>query len=283
MSRYENYENCYASWSKDTDSLQFVALVNLILAMIKILQEHCIDSRVMPGWQEFTRAEHLLRHATWLGRGNMLTIQCLIVKCSYLLYGEKRNAAYDAVGSAVRLCFQNGLHNQSSWHNYSPFDITMRQRVFWSVYCLERNIALVCGAPYLIHESDFRVDLPLCLDDRRLSIQKPFPEETPQHSSIPYLHLTTKWCKLCSEVWDAMFGMNAQKPISPEFIAIMDARILLLIGQIPDYLRWTLDIFNSVERRQQLPYYVIRQGLILHLVSSICLYIHLLAILGVRS
>ena len=248
------------------DSLQFVALVNLIMAMVQILEECCTNSRILPGWQEFGRAEHLLSHTTWLGRGNLLTIQCLIIKASYLLYAEKHNVAYDTIGAAVRLCYQIGLHNQDSWHNTDLFTITMRQRVFWSVYCLDRNIALVCGAPYLIRESDFRVNHPRSVDDKRLLPNESLPEETPECSPMPYLYGTVKWGKLCSEVWDAVFGMNAQKPISQEFIATMDARIMLLIYELPKHLQWRSEFLESNDMRQ-LPAFVLRQSLILHLVS----------------
>jgi hypothetical protein len=238
------------------------------MAVVKILDEYCTDSNTVPGWPEFSAAEHLLGHATWLGRGNLETIQCNILKSTYLLYAEKQSAAYATMSVAVRLCFQIGLHDQSRWQQFSPFDITMRQRIFWSLYCLDRNIAMVCGAPYLIRESDFRVDQPLCVDDRSLSSELAFPGEIPRSSPIPYLISTAKWGKLCSEAWDAMFGVNALKPISQEFIAIMDTRIVLLSDELPQQLRFKPDASNS-EEAKHFPSYVERQVTILYLVGTL--------------
>ena len=266
MLQFESYLAGHETWSKPVESLQFVALINLIAALMKILGEYCTDSNTIPGGPEFSRAEHLLGHASWLGRGNLMTIQCAVIKSTYLLYAEKQNAAYDTIGAAVRICFQIGLHDQARWQALSPFDITMRQRIFWSVYCLDRNVAMVCGVPYLVRESDFRVDWPLCLDDRRLSPELAFPEETRDFSPIPYLRGTAKWGKLCSEMWDSMFATSAQKPVSQEFIATMDARIVLLSSELPPWLQ-----FRGYNRSfsKQLPDYVQRQSSILYLVSHV--------------
>jgi hypothetical protein len=222
----------------------------------------------MPGWYEVSRADHLLSHATWFGKGNFLTIQCLILKSLYFLYLDRCNISYDSLGNAVRLCYQIGLHNESSWHSSSSFEIIMRQRVFWSLFCLDRNISLVCGAPYLIRESDFRVSLPPRIDDRLLWPGKPIPEETPKESVITYMHLTTEVGRLSSEVWDALFGMSAKKPASQEIIAIMDTRIMLLIDKIPSQLQWAQDNIQLTSESRELPRYILRQSLILHLVCT---------------
>jgi hypothetical protein len=250
------------------DLFQFIALINLTVAVTKVLEGYCSDSKIMPGWHEVSRAEHLLSHASWLGKGNLLTIQCLILKASYLLYVEKCNASYDSMGNAVRLCYQIGLHNESSWKS-SEFDVIMRQRVFWSLFCLDRNISLVCGAPYLIRESDFRVNLPKRIDDRMLFPDKPIPEENEIMSAVTYQHIITQLGKLSSEVWDAMFGMSAQRPVSQELIAIMDTRIKLLISEIPSQLQWMPENLQATTNSSLLPRYIIRQSLVFFLVSQI--------------
>ena len=246
-----------------TQSLQFVAQVKLVAAVVRILDEHCPDSKSIPGWKEFVQAEHLLLQATWLGRGNLVTIQCLILKTLYLIFSEKHHAASDAIATAVRLCYQIGLHDQTTWRTDSAFDVTMRQRIFWCLYCLDRHAALVCGVPYLIRESDFRVDQPPCVDDKDLSPGEPAPEENPDSTSIPYLRATIKWGKLCSEIWDAMFSVNAPKPASADFIAGMDARVELLKHDLPLRLK-----MNPGNDKEQIPLYVHRQKVILNLVSS---------------
>lgn len=220
---------------------------------------------MVPGWKEFTRAEHILSHTTWLGRGNLLTVQCLTLKTIYFLFIEKQNAAYDAISTAVRLTYQLGLHDQTTWQSNDPFDMTMKQRVFWCIYCLDRNVALVCGVPYLIRESYFTVDLPKCTDGNDVPISP--SSSDPESISLPYLYGTIKWAKLCSEIWDAMFGMNVSNLTSQEFVATMDARIMLLIHDLPPQLQWHHNILESAEIRRY-PLFVLRQNILINLVGT---------------
>jgi len=119
------------SHRESADFYQFMALTNMIHAevnhsnaklcarytnqrQIKILSEDWADSNIVPGWDDFCRAENILSHLTWLGNGNILTIQCLLIKARYLLYIEKADCAYDTMSRAVSLCFKLGLHDQPS-------------------------------------------------------------------------------------------------------------------------------------------------------------------------
>ena len=205
--QFETYvltDNCNYD---DVAPIEFIALVNFIIAEVKTLNNQCTDSTFIPGWKDFCLAEHLLSHTTWLGDGSLVTIQCLLIKSSFLLYIGKGNAAYDTLGRAVRLCFQIGLHNEPSWGDLDDFDKTMKQRIFWSLFYLDRNVALNSGAPYVLREFDFNVSLPICIDDRSLFPSRPLPEEDPENSFIPYMHCVIKWGRLCSEIRDAMFGV----------------------------------------------------------------------------
>lgn len=82
------------------------------------------------------------------------------------MYVDKGNAAYNIIGIAARLCFQAGLHQQSSWRTYTPFQMHMRQRIFWTVYFLDRRISLSCGRPFSIREGDIDIEQPAYLYDK---------------------------------------------------------------------------------------------------------------------
>jgi hypothetical protein len=251
----------------NADYYQFVALVNLVQAEVKILSEAWQDSSRVPAWEEFCRAENILTHLTWLGNGNILTIQCLLIKARYLLYIEKADSAYDTMGRIVSLCFKLGLHDQPSWTNCSPFATCMRQRIFWTTFYLERNIAFNCGAPYRVRESDFKVDLPKFYDDKSMHPSEPLPEEMPERSYGPYLSGAIKWGRLCSEIWDTLFGVNAVKPISQEFVASIDARVTYTMNQFPAHLQWSTNI-HRLTGDTDVPPYILRQTIILYLVMS---------------
>lgn len=251
------------------DRQQFIALVNLMQAEVSILVDDRPGLSQVPGWVEFCRAESLLHRLTWLGKGNLLTIQCLLCKARYLLYIERAGSAYQIMGQVVQLCFQLGLHNQSSWKDCSPFEIAMRQRIFWSILYLERNVSINSGSPYLIREADFKVDPLPALDDKLMFPGKPLPTETPKGSFAPYLMTAVKWGKLGSEIWDVVFGINAERPTSQEFVATMDARIGFITSQLLPHLQWQrrTDFQAATDETDDIPHYVRRQALILHLVT----------------
>ena len=162
------------------------------------MSEDWADSNTVPGWNDFCRAENILTHLTWLGNGNILTIQILLIKARYLLYIEKADSAYDTMSRVVSLCYKLGIHDQPSWiaRGCTPFEIVMRQRIFWTTFYLERNVAFNCGSPYLIRETDFKVDLPLNLEDLKMFPNEPLPAEYPELSYGPYLSAAVKWGRL---------------------------------------------------------------------------------------
>ncbi|KAF2802341.1 uncharacterized protein BDZ99DRAFT_577019 [Mytilinidion resinicola] len=261
---FDRFLSNHTSEIETADLPQFIALINLMHAEVKLLSDDWSDSSLVPAWDEFCRAESILNRLTWLGNGNMLTIQCLLIKARYLLYIEKSDGAYDTMAKVVRLCFQVGLHDQNSWKDCTPFETVMRQRIFWTIYYLERNIAFNNGSPYLIRDTDFRVDLPKGYEDKFMFPDRPLPEENPERSSGPYLCSAIKWGKMCAEIWDSVFATSAPKPASQEFIASMDARVQYAISQIPPHLQYLKNL-ERLDTPGSVPSYVLRQTVILHL------------------
>ncbi|KAL2823605.1 hypothetical protein BDW59DRAFT_163181 [Aspergillus cavernicola] len=217
------------------DRYQLVALANLIMAEVRLLSDEWIKSEAVPGWANFCRSERILGRLIRHGNGNRLTIQCLIVKARYLMNLERGNAAHETICRAVRLCFQLGFHDASSWGHCPPFEVVMRQRIFWTVFYLERGFALNCGYPYNIRELDIRVDLPAAYDDRELFPDQPLPSRTADKwSYAPNLLASVKWARLTAEIWDTLFAVN-HPPVDPEFVPSMDARIVYTMDHFPSF------------------------------------------------
>lgn len=219
------------------DRYQVVALLNLIVAETRFLSDEWAEAESVPGWANFWRAQRVLSRLVWQGNGNRLTVQCLIIQARYLMNLEHGNAAHDAVLRAVRLCFQLGFHDTPSWLSCPPFESVMRQRIFWTVFYLERSIALNCGFPYVIRETDIKVALPSAYDDRELFPDRPLPTQSVEtRSYAPNLVASVKWSQLTAEIWDTMFAAN-HPPIDPELVASMDARIVYTMNHLPLFFR----------------------------------------------
>ncbi|KAH4089167.1 hypothetical protein HBH70_026580 [Parastagonospora nodorum] len=253
------------------NTLQFAALVHLMVAASCALGDVHHRGAPVPGWQHFLRAQHLLHHATWLGQGNLLTVQCLVAKTLYLVYTEKLSVAYDTVAMLVRLCFQLRLNRPSV--DCPSWDAHMRQRVVWSVFVLDRYVAQLWGAPYLLREADMNVP-PLNPLSPSPSPSPPPPRpslvlDQPSAPPLAYFSAMVQWARLSSDVWDGVFSASARQPPSPQFIATMDARITLFELELPSHLRWSMGEDehaneHALESSRE-HYHVTRQRLLLHL------------------
>jgi len=132
------------------------------------------------------------------------------------------------------------------------------------MFYLDRGIALNAGLPYLIHESDFKIDFPRSMDDKCLFPNRPLPEDDLVASYIPYLESCVRWAKLCSKIWDGMFSANAPRPASEELIASLDAEILYALCQLPPHLRWDPSALKT-NRMHDVPFYARRHMCLAHL------------------
>lgn len=65
----------------------------------------------------------------------------------------------------MRTCVDLGLHREAHYADLPPFEGQLRRRLFWSIYFLERVIAVSLGRPYSIADRDIDADLPLEIDD----------------------------------------------------------------------------------------------------------------------
>jgi hypothetical protein len=243
---------------------QFATLLNLMVANVRILHDPCKPGDPVPGWKEFCRAERLLSYSAWLEKANLTTIQILLLKASYYRHTSKHNAAYDTVGTSLRLCLQLGLHNEPSWGSGIGFyERAYRQRTFWSTYCMNHQVAQNSGVPELIREADFEVEYPKCVDDKMLYPNCPPLQEVPKRSPIPFLIEVIKWAKLCSNIWEVMFGVKAKRPVNQEFILTTEQKILEWAKEIPDFLNWPYASESSAS--ETIPTSVRQHGFILYL------------------
>lgn len=66
---------------------------------------------------------------------------------------------------SVRSCVDLGLHREAHYSTLPPYTAQLRRRLFWSIYFLERVIAVSLDRPYSIADRDIDAKLPLEIDD----------------------------------------------------------------------------------------------------------------------
>ncbi|OAF99922.1 uncharacterized protein CC84DRAFT_1168833 [Paraphaeosphaeria sporulosa] len=227
-----NSEKLLSAPAIQADHVSLLALNYIVFACSDIatsLDVASSPSQVSsPGWQWFRAADELVGKRKLSGQVDLCLIQFLALEAVYLMYADKGNAAYSIIGQACRNCFLAGLHQQSSssWRSYTPFEIHMRQRIFWTVYFLDRRISLSCCRPYSIRESDIDIEQPAYLYDKEIHPDRPLPDLNIVQSSNVYLNCMVCWGRLAADVWDGTFAAAMSKDrVANDNALILDARI----------------------------------------------------------
>ncbi|RAK95368.1 CeGAL family transcription factor [Aspergillus ibericus CBS 121593] len=71
------------------------------------------------------------------------------------------NAASRIGGFVTRTAFHLGLHRCPARYScFTPDDVAIRRRLFWSIYCLERYLTQALGVPLSIRDDDIDVCYP---------------------------------------------------------------------------------------------------------------------------
>jgi hypothetical protein len=92
-------------------------------------------------------------------------IQAMTLLVLYNLRSPSNSGIWYMIGLAMRTCVDLGLHREAHYTKISPYEGQLRRRLFWSVYFLERVIAVSLGRPYSVADRDIDVTIPLEIDD----------------------------------------------------------------------------------------------------------------------
>jgi hypothetical protein len=92
-------------------------------------------------------------------------IEAMTLLVLYNLRSPSNSGIWYMIGLAIRTCIDLGLHREAYYGNLTPYEGQLRRRLFWTVYFLERVIAVSLGRPYSIADRDIDVTMPLEIDD----------------------------------------------------------------------------------------------------------------------
>jgi hypothetical protein len=243
-----------------------LALALLIQAEVSLLQSPSPSTTSFAGWHDFCRAERVLAEASCAATPDLALLQYTLLKARYTMYLRRFHQARTTVAAAVRICLQLRLHDETQWaaHGVDAFDTIMRQRVFWSLFTLDRSVSVTCGSPPLLSLSNCRVQLPPAIDDRSLFPNQPLPAENPERCSIPYLHSTAKWGEIWDQVWTSVVQVDAWNSLSQQTITALDATIVQSLADLPTQLRWQ-PIVSNVFGQEPLDSWLLRQRILHHM------------------
>jgi hypothetical protein len=108
-----------------------------------------------------------------------------------------KSAAWSWLGGAVRVAQDLGLHTEPATASFIEGEL--RRRTWWTVYILDRSLAIELGRPMLINDSDCDVSLPAAVDDCHFSDRGPrIPDgvEPLTHTLLAVIHVVRSYTSL---------------------------------------------------------------------------------------
>ncbi|KAI0121059.1 fungal-specific transcription factor domain-containing protein [Xylariales sp. AK1849] len=95
---------------------------------------------------------------------DMRSVQFLLLLSIYSLRSSRSAGAWIYSGLAMRHCIEMGMHRKTR-KSMSLLEHEIRKRVFWTCYCLDRQVSIILGRPFAISDRDINVELPLDVDE----------------------------------------------------------------------------------------------------------------------
>jgi hypothetical protein len=156
------------------------------------------------------------------------SVQLLILLAIYSLRAPKGPGAWTYIGLAMRTCIDLGLHRRTPHKRYSILESEMRKRIFWTAYCLDRQISIILGRPFAISDRDIDVELPLDVDESVQdtatfeSAQAAFntnPGQTPAYSTSLscFIHIC-RLRRIESQIQQTVYRVDESSPATEQEI-----------------------------------------------------------------
>ncbi|OAA61496.1 C6 transcription factor [Cordyceps fumosorosea ARSEF 2679] len=202
-----------------------------------------VDFRGPPGFAYFSEALNLLPETH--EDGSLLCVETLALVGYFLQNMNKRDAAFQYIGRALRMAISLGLHHEvksiSSTSGVAPQGALMedaakehRRRTWWSVYSLDRILSVKSGNPITIQDEDISVRLPSRL-----------PSE-PEYCPAIVLRQYTKLSRILGEIHKKIYHRtNKTEQTSGKTLMASVQRILIDLSnwdsELPYGLRFDPD------------------------------------------
>ncbi|KAL2858549.1 fungal-specific transcription factor domain-containing protein [Aspergillus pseudoustus] len=140
------------------------------------------------------------------------TIQHLLLLAQYGFLLPSSANLWQIVGEASRIAVELGLHRETPVHSgLNEESIEGRKRIYWTLYVIERSVAITSHRPFGVGRDQIHVSLPHLQEDPNLA------EGSPDHPAdlsiveIPYLRFTDRlqFLRLQAEICSINIGMRS--------------------------------------------------------------------------
>ncbi|KAH8803655.1 fungal-specific transcription factor domain-containing protein [Xylogone sp. PMI_703] len=246
MQRYEKF------WSGDAETAESSSWLSLFYTILAIGAYYTS----FPRCENTNLRAHLnyFGHAMYLSHSMMTdctleNIQMLLAQCFFLLAMGQTDRCWNTLGLAIRVAQSIGLHVEDSLKQpltgLTPREQETERRTWYSMYVLDRLLALQLGRPVAIHEEGYCVNLPsetletMCLFDggteRSLLDGKPSP--------LHYFTSVIKFSQILGQVISNLYRPSQVVDDPDQMLlctATLDGRLTEWKLELPRHLRFDL-------------------------------------------
>jgi hypothetical protein len=204
------YSDCNVIIDVDTAHYPVIALLCSLLVLGECQDPEikgCDDSR--PGWTLYQRGRRLIQHCGSSRMIDMDIIRYHTLSALYMLDSELLQSASYAISTAVQLAMVARLNDQGLWGDCTPEERQARQRLWWTIYFLDRRIAQRNGTPYIIRDTETAVDeFEVLRDPKRAGKTK---ESLAEAYAQNYFQSLVDFGKLWAQIWDNFYAASPIK------------------------------------------------------------------------
>lgn len=181
---------------RDASSPTFVAVFFSVLAVGSLFSPDAhLHNRANLGIEMMEAARQFVD--VWANNYVLDHARTFVLMSYFLSEMNMKSTACTWLGMALSVAQDLGLQSElGPW----PFiEGEMRRRTWWTIYVLDRNLALELGRPTLIDDSDCDVSLPAAVDDHYIhdnGISVPNGAEPLTHSLLAIIHVVRSYAML---------------------------------------------------------------------------------------
>ncbi|KAJ3549581.1 hypothetical protein NM208_g431 [Fusarium decemcellulare] len=100
------------------------------------------------------------------------SVQDLLLVCRFGIYHPIGTSIWDVIRLCGRLCIELGLHTEAG-DDVDLLEKQRRRRVFWQFYMIDRYSSTTLDRPFLIDDSDIKINFPAEANDDELEAASP--------------------------------------------------------------------------------------------------------------
>lgn len=145
--------------------------------------------------------------------GDLKGIQVLLGIALYISRTGDPTPSQYLIASAVKMSYRLGLHTSQNAQGFGQQVCAERNRLFWIVYILDRDMSMTMGDPYLMQDHDYSVDMPSrplfrqAVGDSTLILPK---SDHDDDDTAAFLRCRISLANIQGRVYDCVYSTRAQ-------------------------------------------------------------------------